>query len=89
MMTTQKRLSKAVLQKLGMLPRGRHVLIECRYQSHYVLTDRKGYVSKTNAKEYFDELVITQESQVIPAYIIRVSKANLGVPNSSSKQSYQ
>jgi len=47
------------------------------YQSHYILTNRQGEISDFGSPDHFDELVIPQESQVIPAYILRIGKANL------------
>lgn len=50
------------------------------YNSHYVCTDRNGQIydpaneQKDGAK--FNEIVIIQESQVLPAYIIEIDKSN-------------
>lgn len=50
------------------------------YNSHYVCTDRNGQIYdpanelKDSAK--FNELVIIQESQVLPAYIVEIDKTN-------------
>lgn len=42
------------------------------YQSHYVLTGADGYPC-TEMKSEFDELVVSQECQVLPLFIVRVS----------------
>eukprot|EP01127_Copromyxa_protea_P011851 TRINITY_DN3020_c0_g1_i4.p1 TRINITY_DN3020_c0_g1~~TRINITY_DN3020_c0_g1_i4.p1 ORF type:complete len:129 (-),score=4.98 TRINITY_DN3020_c0_g1_i4:66-452(-) len=40
------------------------------YQSHYVLTQRNGSIADPTKDEIFDELVIGQESQAVPVYIV-------------------
>eukprot|EP01127_Copromyxa_protea_P011849 TRINITY_DN3020_c0_g1_i1.p1 TRINITY_DN3020_c0_g1~~TRINITY_DN3020_c0_g1_i1.p1 ORF type:complete len:103 (-),score=5.89 TRINITY_DN3020_c0_g1_i1:66-374(-) len=39
-------------------------------QSHYVLTQRNGSIADPTKDEIFDELVIGQESQAVPVYIV-------------------
>jgi len=44
------------------------------YHSHYVLTKKDGYaVSSDTDIPVFDELVIAQEAQVVPAFIIKLA----------------
>jgi len=47
------------------------------YQSHYVLTTADGNpcTSRLLDGQYFDELVIGQESQVVPVYVIELERA--------------
>jgi hypothetical protein len=48
------------------------------YQSHYALTRKDGMIpDKILTKSYYDELVISQEAQVVPAYLIEVGRENL------------
>jgi len=53
------------------------------YHSHYVLTRKDGLpcreiVSDAAIEQYFDEIVIEQESSVLPFYLLRISTKNLG-----------
>lgn len=42
-------------------------------QSHYVLTDKAGYVYHQESREdYYDEVVIGQESQILPSYVLLI-----------------
>jgi len=44
------------------------------YNSHYVITSQDGYVAKTVGEiPVFDEIVIDQEAQVTPAFILQLS----------------
>eukprot|EP01124_Arcella_intermedia_P022166 TRINITY_DN3250_c0_g6_i1.p1 TRINITY_DN3250_c0_g6~~TRINITY_DN3250_c0_g6_i1.p1 ORF type:complete len:134 (-),score=35.45 TRINITY_DN3250_c0_g6_i1:29-430(-) len=49
------------------------------YQSHYVLTNVKGFPIKSikSKNTIFDEIVIEQEQQVVPAFIISPQKKHL------------
>lgn len=50
------------------------------YQSHYVLTTADGHPvpdSPSLPSKYFDELVLGQESQVVPAYVIELDSSPL------------
>eukprot|EP01130_Rhizamoeba_saxonica_P005313 TRINITY_DN2133_c0_g1_i1.p1 TRINITY_DN2133_c0_g1~~TRINITY_DN2133_c0_g1_i1.p1 ORF type:complete len:986 (+),score=189.66 TRINITY_DN2133_c0_g1_i1:57-2960(+) len=40
------------------------------YQSHYVRVNKKGYPSSNMDDNIFDEIVVFQESQVLPIYVI-------------------
>eukprot|EP01127_Copromyxa_protea_P008198 TRINITY_DN1870_c0_g3_i3.p1 TRINITY_DN1870_c0_g3~~TRINITY_DN1870_c0_g3_i3.p1 ORF type:complete len:1112 (-),score=161.38 TRINITY_DN1870_c0_g3_i3:46-3381(-) len=42
------------------------------YQSNYVLTNKEGFIEKDplGAQSYYDEVVLSGESQVVPAYLI-------------------
>lgn len=55
--------------------------LQAGYQSHYVVTNRSGELAEKteNGTDCYDELVIIQEAQVIPAYILRL------VPNGLPK----
>lgn len=50
------------------------------YNSHYVCTDRTGQVyepsNEANDSVKFNEIVIIQESQVLPAYIVEIDRSN-------------
>lgn len=48
------------------------------YQSHYVVTDQNGVVTGPLTANRYDEIVVNQEAQVVPAYVIYVDKQNLG-----------
>jgi len=53
-------------------------IIRGGFNSHYVNTDRRGIVIlDDNPKETFDEIVIPQEAQCCPAFIIQFSKKKL------------
>lgn len=44
------------------------------YQSHFVVTNDQGYpIKKKNGKIEYNELVVSQESQVVAIYLVRVS----------------
>jgi hypothetical protein len=45
------------------------------YQSHYVITNGKGMPTERGTSQY-DEIVINQESQVCPAFIIELDSSN-------------
>jgi hypothetical protein len=49
------------------------------YQSHYVLTTKDGKPCKRKLQDgkFFDEVVIDQESQVIPIYLLRFNQPDL------------
>jgi len=47
------------------------------YQSHYIRTDTTG-MPTTNTDNFYDEIVINQESQVCPAFIIELDSSNFG-----------
>jgi len=51
------------------------------YQSHFVITSKKGLPTGETAKEradteFFDELVIIQESQILPVYLVELDNSN-------------
>jgi len=46
-------------------------------QSHYVITSIDGYPVKKPCAVCYDELVITQEAQVLPAFILLVDNSDL------------
>jgi len=50
------------------------------YQSHYIITTIKGYPVENPCPESkcFDELVIGQETQIVPAFILRVDVSKIG-----------
>jgi len=52
------------------------------YQCHYVITSRNGYPATVGAEktnELYDELVITQESQILPIYLVQLDISNFGL----------
>jgi len=53
------------------------------YNSHYVCVTKKGNVIQSADEEAYDELVIEQESQICPAYVIYLEKES--VTNISSE----
>jgi len=47
--------------------------IDTGYQSHYVITNRKGNpVTKKKTKDIFDEIVLAVDAQVIPVFLISI-----------------
>lgn len=49
------------------------------YQSHYILTTRNGGIHNGDYEKHgptFDELVVFQEPQIVPAFIVEVEKDN-------------
>jgi len=46
------------------------------HSAHYVLTNQKGECLVRKENEYYDELVVSQESQITPAYIFQIGKTN-------------
>lgn len=48
--------------------------IKSGYQSNYVLTDRDGVVADapTEDPNFFDEIVLSLESQVVPLFLVYV-----------------
>jgi len=47
------------------------------YQAHYVITSKKGLpVEDMTEKDIYDELVIIQESQILPVYLIELNNSN-------------
>jgi len=53
------------------------VPIENGYQSHYVLTDKSGKPCPKVTEHYYDELVIAAEPQIVPIFLVTISKSNL------------
>jgi len=47
-------------------------------QSHYVVTSIEGLPVEKPCDNCYDELVITQEAQVVPAFILLVDESNMG-----------
>jgi len=47
------------------------------YQSHYILTKPDGEPISKETSKHYDELVIAQESQVMPIYVVEVNPAKL------------
>lgn len=47
------------------------------YNSHYVLVNASGMIPDYENDELFDEIVIPQESQVTPAYVVKVATEGL------------
>jgi len=48
------------------------------YNSHYIIASKNGYPHKERVtKDVFDELVISQEVQAIPAFVILIKSLNL------------
>jgi len=47
------------------------------YQSHFIVTNKEGMPVENPVEECFSELVIFQEAQCVPAFILRVDKTNL------------
>jgi len=46
-------------------------------QSHFVITSKDGFPVKKPCPVSYNELVITQEAQVLPAFILCVGKENI------------
>ena len=44
------------------------------YQSHYVVTDKNGNVADMEQTPLFNEIVLEQESLVVPVYLITTKK---------------
>jgi len=52
--------------------------IKAGYQSHYVVTERTGMPPKSICNgNVYDELVIPQESQITPAFVIEIGFSGL------------
>jgi len=54
------------------------------YNSHYILTRKDGFpcrkvYSGLGEEEFYDEVVIEQESFVLPFYLLKISNKNLGI----------
>eukprot|EP01124_Arcella_intermedia_P026578 TRINITY_DN5023_c0_g1_i3.p1 TRINITY_DN5023_c0_g1~~TRINITY_DN5023_c0_g1_i3.p1 ORF type:complete len:378 (-),score=109.69 TRINITY_DN5023_c0_g1_i3:55-1080(-) len=47
------------------------------HQSHFVLTGKKGYPIKEVGKKYYTEIVIQQESQIVPIYLVEIDPSCL------------
>eukprot|EP01125_Pyxidicula_operculata_P014817 TRINITY_DN4987_c0_g1_i1.p1 TRINITY_DN4987_c0_g1~~TRINITY_DN4987_c0_g1_i1.p1 ORF type:complete len:1811 (-),score=370.81 TRINITY_DN4987_c0_g1_i1:86-5518(-) len=47
------------------------------YSSNYVVTKRDGIPPKKPVKKHYDELVVDQEVQIVPLYILSIDSANL------------
>jgi len=48
------------------------------FNSHYVVTDKKGQATtKPTQSELFNEIVINQEAQIVPAFILCITPASL------------
>jgi len=50
--------------------------VQAGYNSHYVLTSKDGEVWG-GEKEHYDELMIEQESQIVPIFILRIDKHSI------------
>jgi hypothetical protein len=65
--------------------------IQLGYQSHYVVTTPAGFPLKlqewNNQQKHYDELIISQETQVVPIFLIRVSTTNMNAVLSLYNQS--
>jgi len=51
--------------------------IKSGHSAHYVVTNHEGLVSTIGGEDDFDEIVIPQESQIVPAFIISISRKGL------------
>jgi len=51
--------------------------VKAGYNSHWVLTGIDGHAIKSveNSSEIFDELVIAQEKQIVPAFVLQLTKS--------------
>eukprot|EP01125_Pyxidicula_operculata_P013176 TRINITY_DN4359_c0_g2_i3.p1 TRINITY_DN4359_c0_g2~~TRINITY_DN4359_c0_g2_i3.p1 ORF type:complete len:1736 (-),score=241.48 TRINITY_DN4359_c0_g2_i3:164-5371(-) len=49
------------------------------YSSHYVCTTKDGYPTSKPVKNHYDEIVIEQEVQIAPVYILTIDTSN--IPN--------
>jgi len=49
--------------------------LKAGYQSHYILTNQQGKLSNVNVD--FDEIVVNQEAQIVPAYLILFDQQDL------------
>jgi len=47
------------------------------FQSHYVVTSKAGYPIQHPTEKCYDELVISQEAQVVPVFILVIDKSNI------------
>eukprot|EP01126_Amoeba_proteus_P032796 TRINITY_DN3202_c0_g1_i12.p1 TRINITY_DN3202_c0_g1~~TRINITY_DN3202_c0_g1_i12.p1 ORF type:complete len:1533 (-),score=260.60 TRINITY_DN3202_c0_g1_i12:146-4744(-) len=52
--------------------------IKSGYNSHYVLTQKNGTPLKKRTTRFYDELVIGQEAQICPAYVVKLKSATIG-----------
>lgn len=55
--------------------------LQSGYQSHYVVTNTKGYpyspIEEENNAPSYDEIVIGQEGQILPVFLLMIDKTNL------------
>jgi len=51
--------------------------IKTGYNAHYVLTTSDGHTARSKVDPYFDELVIEQEGQALPAFIVTIGQENI------------
>jgi len=56
--------------------------IQNGYNSHYVVVDEDGKIGHPQSKELFNEFVIAQESQIVPAFIFEIVPAVVRKKNS-------
>eukprot|EP01127_Copromyxa_protea_P018107 TRINITY_DN5626_c0_g3_i2.p1 TRINITY_DN5626_c0_g3~~TRINITY_DN5626_c0_g3_i2.p1 ORF type:complete len:533 (-),score=92.68 TRINITY_DN5626_c0_g3_i2:42-1640(-) len=47
------------------------------YNSHYVATSSKGQPVQVKSEDAFDEIVVSQEAQITPAFVLKVKATNL------------
>jgi len=52
--------------------------IKSGFQSHYVLVKADGTVCPQIMNQYYDELVIDQEAQILPGFLMEIDRSNLG-----------
>jgi len=51
--------------------------LQSGYQSHYVVTRRNGHpVENENENEFYDEIVVVQESQIVPIFLVLLDRSN-------------
>jgi len=55
------------------------------YQSHFIITTKDGMPVEKPAEEYYSEIVIFQEAQCVPAFILRVDDSRENLQNLMQK----
>jgi len=45
--------------------------------SHYVVTNKTGAPCEMNEHDFYDEVVVSSENQIAPAFILRIGSSNL------------
>jgi len=53
--------------------------IKTGYQSHFVVTTKSGQPATMLDEEIYDELLVVQESQIVPIYLVELKSSNFSI----------